>query len=158
MTVNASGVVTAVASTGQATITAHFKDTAQALDETDNASIQVGAGSSCGNTGGGDPGTGGPPNTCGIQIGPARKGTVTSHTVMDPVATGVIKADNRDSEKYDVLDGIPTSESLYVNVFGLNYLYKNQWANMLGKLPTPFPSKDIHSYLDDTGRTKLRSG
>lgn len=139
MTVNASGVVTAVASTGQATITAHFKDTAQALDVTDGTSIQVGAGSSCGNTGGGDPGTGGPPNTCGIQIGAARKGTVTSHTVMDPVATGVIKADNRDSEKFDVLDGIPTSESLYVNVFGLNYLYKNQWANMLGEITYTVP-------------------
>lgn len=144
MTVNASGVVTAVASTGQATITAHFKDTAQALDETDDASIQVGAGSSCGNTGGGDPGTGGPPNTCGIQIGPARKGTVTSHTVMDPVATGVIKADNRDSEKFDVLDGIPTSESLYVNVFGLNYLYKNRWANMLGEITYTVPVKKTY--------------
>lgn len=144
MIVNASGVVTAVASTGQATITAHFKDTTQALDETDDASIQVGAGSSCGNTGGGDPGTGGPPNTCGIQISPARKGTVTSHTVMDPVATGVIKADNRDSEKYDVLDGIPTSESLYVNVFGLNYLYKNRWANMLGEITYTVPVKKTY--------------
>lgn len=144
MTVNASGVVTAVASTGQATITAHFKDTAQALDETDDTSIQVGAGSSCGITGGGDPGTGGPPNTCGIQIGAARKGTVTSHTVMDPVATGVIKADHRDSEKFDVLDGIPTSESLYVNVFGLNYLYKNQWANMLGEITYTVPVKKTY--------------
>lgn len=144
MTVNASGVVTAVASTGQATITAHFKDTAQALDETDDTSIQVGTGSSCGNTGGGDPGPGGPPNTCGIQIGAARKGTVTSHTVMDPVATGVIKADNRDSEKFDVLDGIPTSEFLYVNVFGLNYLYKNQWANMLGEITYTVPVKKTY--------------
>lgn len=144
MTVNASGVVTAVASTGQATITAHFKDTAQALDETDDTSIQVGAGSSCGNTGGGDPGTGGPPNTCGIQISAARKGTVTSHTVMDPVATGVVKADNRDSEKFDVLDGIPTSESLYVNVFGLNYLYKNRWANMLGEITYTVPVKKTY--------------
>lgn len=148
MSVNASGVVTAVATTGQATITAHFKDTAQALDETDDAMIQVGTGSSCGNNGGGggggDGGSGGPPNTCGIQIGAARKGTVTSHTVMDPVATGVIKADNRDSEKFDVLDGIPTSESLYVNVFGLNYLYKNQWANMTGEITYTVPVKKTY--------------
>lgn len=145
MTINASGVVTAVATTGQATITAHFKDTAQALDETADTSIQVGTGSSCGNTGGGDPGgPGGPPNTCGIQIGAARKGTVSSHTVMDPVATGVIKADNRDVEKFDVLDGIPTSESLYVNVFGLNYLYKNQWANLLGEITYTVPVKKTY--------------
>lgn len=145
MTINASGVVTAVATTGQATITAHFKDTAQALDETADTSIQVGTGSSCGNTGGGDPGEpGSPPNTCGIQIGAARKGTITSHTVMDPVATGVIKADNRDSEKFDVLDGIPTSESLYVNVFGLNYLYKNQWANMSGEITYTVPVKKTY--------------
>lgn len=148
MSVNASGVVTAVATTGQATITAHFKDTAQALDETDDAMIQVGTGSSCGNNGGGggggDGGSGGTPNTCGIQIGAARKGTVTSHTVMDPVATGVIKADNRDSEMFDVLDGIPTSESLYVNVFGLNYLYKNQWANMTGKITYTVPVKKTY--------------
>lgn len=139
MSINDSGVVTAVAATGGATITAHFKDAAQALDESADVTIQVGTGSSCGNTGGG-PGNP-PPSTCGIQIGAARKGTVTSHTVMDPVATGVIKADQRDSEQFNVLDGIPTSESLYVNVFGLNYLYQNQWANMSGEITYTVPVK-----------------
>ncbi|MFE9276025.1 DUF5704 domain-containing protein [Paenibacillus glucanolyticus] len=142
MSVSASGAVTAVAATGQATITAHFKDAAQALDESDDATIQVGTGSSCGNNGGVDPG--GPPNTCGIQIGTASKGIVSSHTVMDPVATGVVKADDRDSEKFDVLDGIPTSESLYVNVFGLNYLYQNQWANMTGEITYTVPVKKTY--------------
>ncbi|MGG3283069.1 DUF5704 domain-containing protein [Paenibacillus solani] len=138
MSINDSGAVTAVAATGGATITAHFKDAAQALDESADVKIQVGTGSSCGNTGGGP---GNPPSTCGIQIGAARKGTVTSHTVMDPVATGVIKADQRDSEQFNVLDGIPTSETLYVNVFGLNYLYQNQWANMSGEITYTVPVK-----------------
>lgn len=137
ISINDSGVVTAVAATGGATITAHFKDAAQALDESADVTIQVGTGSSCGNTGG----PGNPPSTCGIQIGAARKGTVSSHTVMDPVATGVIKADQRDSEQFNVLDGIPTSESLYVNVFGLNYLYQNQWANMSGEITYTVPVK-----------------
>ncbi|WP_337913522.1 DUF5704 domain-containing protein [Paenibacillus arenosi] len=140
--VNSSGVVTAVASTGQATITAHFKDTSQALDESDNATIQVGTGTSCTNPDPGIPGGGnGSSGVCTISINTPSKGAVTAHTVMDPIATGLVKADNRDSEKFNVLDGIPTSESLFVNVFGLNYLFQNKWANMTGEVTYTVPVK-----------------
>ncbi|GGO06728.1 DUF5704 domain-containing protein [Saccharibacillus kuerlensis] len=39
-------------------------------------------------------------------------------------ASAVIKADQRDREVFDVLQGIPTSESLYGNVLAKNYLNK----------------------------------
>ena len=51
---------------------------------------------------------------------------------MDPTATGVIKADARGSEPFDVLKGIPTSESLYGNVFSKDYLVQNKFVEMSG--------------------------
>ncbi|MCM3785261.1 DUF5704 domain-containing protein [Neobacillus mesonae] len=51
---------------------------------------------------------------------------------MDPVATGVIKADERGSERFDVLQGIPTSESLYGNILARNYLFENKFTEMQG--------------------------
>ncbi|WP_223868762.1 DUF5704 domain-containing protein, partial [Paenibacillus sp. UASWS1643] len=51
---------------------------------------------------------------------------------MDPNASAVIKADQRGNEPFDVLRGIPTSESLYGNVFGLSYLFQNKFVNMQG--------------------------
>lgn len=41
---------------------------------------------------------------------------------MLPSATGVVKADNRDSEKFDVAQGIPSSEFLYANVLAKMFL------------------------------------
>lgn len=51
---------------------------------------------------------------------------------MDPSATGVIKADARGNEPFDVLKGIPTSESLYGNVFSKEYLVQNTFVEMSG--------------------------
>ncbi|WP_244214031.1 DUF5704 domain-containing protein [Paenibacillus barcinonensis] len=51
---------------------------------------------------------------------------------MNPAVRAMIKADQRGSEPFDVLKGIPTSESLYGNVFALNYLFKNQFVQMTG--------------------------
>lgn len=42
--------------------------------------------------------------------------------VQIPYPYGVIAADERDNEEYDVLQGIPTTEKLYSNVFADNYL------------------------------------
>lgn len=53
--------------------------------------------------------------------------------VMDSSASAVIKADIRGGEKFNVLDGIPTSESLYGNVLAKNYLYHNKFVKMAGK-------------------------
>ncbi|MEJ8304483.1 DUF5704 domain-containing protein [Saccharibacillus sacchari] len=41
---------------------------------------------------------------------------------MQPTPSAMIKADQRDRETFDVLQGIPTSESLYGNVLTKNYL------------------------------------
>lgn len=52
--------------------------------------------------------------------------------VMEPGATAVIQADSRGAEKFDVLKGIPTSESLYVNASAKSYLYRNAFKEMTG--------------------------
>nr|WP_237391806.1 DUF5704 domain-containing protein [Paenibacillus dendrobii] len=52
--------------------------------------------------------------------------------VDDPSVSAVIKADSRGSEKFDVLQGIPTSESLYGNVKAKEYLYQNTFTQMKG--------------------------
>lgn len=51
---------------------------------------------------------------------------------MNPNPSAVIKADKRGNEQFDVLQGIPTSESLYGNVFSLNYLFKDKFVQMKG--------------------------
>ncbi|MEF2967921.1 DUF5704 domain-containing protein [Paenibacillus sp. M1] len=87
--------------------------------------------------GGGDPGGGS--GSCSIKVSSPSQTSVSAHAAMDPLATGVIQADERDNEQFDVLDGIPTSESLYVNVFGLNYLYQHEWGNMTGEVTYTVP-------------------
>ena len=57
--------------------------------------------------------------------------------VLDPAPTGVIKADNRGAEKFDVLKGIPTSETLYGNVIGKQYLYKYTFQRQKGTKQIP---------------------
>ncbi|THF74430.1 hypothetical protein E6C55_25460 [Cohnella fermenti] len=52
--------------------------------------------------------------------------------VMEPDASAVIRADSRGAERFDVLQGIPTSESLYVNAFAKSYLYRNMFTEMTG--------------------------
>ncbi|QKS56145.1 hypothetical protein HUB98_07165 [Paenibacillus barcinonensis] len=52
--------------------------------------------------------------------------------VMDPAVRAMIKADLRGNERFDVLKGIPTSESLYGNVFSRDYLFQNKFVQMTG--------------------------
>lgn len=59
--------------------------------------------------------------------------SVKSGEVLNPAASAVIKADTRGAERFNVLDGIPTSESLYGNVFGSSYLYQDKFVQMTGK-------------------------
>lgn len=56
-----------------------------------------------------------------------------SGTDLTPNPTAVIAADSRGAEQFDVLDGIPTSESLYVNAKTKNYLYDYQYTQMKGE-------------------------
>lgn len=52
---------------------------------------------------------------------------------FEPNATGVIKADNRGSEKFDVTTGIPTTEDLYGNVKASEYLINASFSKVTGE-------------------------
>ncbi|HUC91963.1 MAG TPA: DUF5704 domain-containing protein [Paenibacillus sp.] len=68
---------------------------------------------------------------------PPTAGTTQEAEAMDPSATGVIRADQRGAEKFDVMKGIPTSESLYVDALSKAYLYRNEFAQMTGAKQYP---------------------
>ncbi|MFK4472326.1 hypothetical protein ABH897_002050 [Paenibacillus sp. RC73] len=56
-----------------------------------------------------------------------------SDKYLDPMASGVIKADQRGASRFDVAKGIPTSESLYGNVLARNYLFQNTFQQLKGE-------------------------
>ncbi|MGG3153999.1 DUF5704 domain-containing protein, partial [Paenibacillus glucanolyticus] len=88
---------------------------------------------------------GGGGGSCTYEIGAPSKGNILSGSVLDPSANGVLKADDRGSEKFDVSKGIPTSEDLYANVFGKNYLFQNKWANMRGQVTYTVTVKKVYN-------------
>ncbi|SDM14426.1 Ig-like domain (group 2) [Paenibacillus sp. OK060] len=124
-TVGSSGLVTAVAK-GTTTITVLWEKDDFQLTTTTVVGVEEDPGDDNNNNGGGG-------GSCTPNIGPPSQGTTMNMSDLDPNANGVIKADNRDAEKFDVLKGIPTSESLYTNAFADNYLFKQAWAKMSGK-------------------------
>mgnify|MGYP002269007164 CR=1 FL=1 len=126
-TVSNSGVVQAV-SRGTTTITVLWEKDDFELTTTTNIGVEESPGT------GGDDGNGGGGGGCTPTIGPPSAGTIMSMNDLDPNANGVIKSDNRDNETFNVLKGIPTSESLYINAFAENYLFKQAWAKMSGKV------------------------
>ncbi|MFB4321665.1 DUF5704 domain-containing protein [Priestia sp. BR_2] len=69
-----------------------------------------------------------PTNSCT----PPAPGAQINGKYMDPVVTAKILADQRGSEMFDVLQGIPTSESLYGNILARNYLFQNTFVQMSG--------------------------
>ncbi|WP_229758027.1 DUF5704 domain-containing protein, partial [Paenibacillus marchantiophytorum] len=71
--------------------------------------------------------------SCPHTVGQPTEGPTRPASVIDPSVSGVNRADNRGAEKFNVLQGIPTSESLYTNVFAYNYLYKQNWVPKSGK-------------------------
>ncbi|MRN52273.1 DUF5704 domain-containing protein, partial [Paenibacillus monticola] len=79
------------------------------------------------------------PSPCNVVINPPSKATIISNSTLDPSATGVIRADRRDAEQFDVTQGIPTSESLYANVLAKNYLDQYKFANMTGTVTYTVP-------------------
>ncbi|WP_018751634.1 DUF5704 domain-containing protein [Paenibacillus sanguinis] len=60
---------------------------------------------------------------------------------FDPNVSAVIRADARGREKFNVLDGIPTSESLYGNVKTKQYLYNYEYTKMVGTCTFTVPVK-----------------
>lgn len=120
-TVSSSGLVTAV-NEGTTNITVKWEKDGYKLTTTTTIGVDVDPGS--------PPGGGG---ACTLVIGSPTQGTKMSMSDMDPNAKGVIRADNRDAERFDVLQGIPTSESLFTNVSADNYLFKHIWVQLRGK-------------------------
>ncbi|WP_434753227.1 DUF5704 domain-containing protein [Paenibacillus amylolyticus] len=133
-TIGTDGKLTTKGIIGRTVIKAHFLDITQGIDEQATQELEV---KDCSNGGdGGDPGGenpgGDPPNGCSVSISPPSRGTVMEAKMMDSSVRGVLKADNRGAEKFDVTQGIPTSENLYANVMTKGYLFQHRWVNMTG--------------------------
>lgn len=79
-----------------------------------------------------------------MTISPPSRGTVIEASVIDPSVRGVLKADDRGSEKFDVTRGIPTSEDLYANVLAKEYLFQHRWVNMTGTVTYTVPVKRVY--------------
>lgn len=77
------------------------------------------------NCGGGDKGE----MACTVPV----PGNVVAGQQMDPKATAAIRAD----DVFDVLRGIPTSETLNARVLGAEYLFDHQFVEMSGTCEIP---------------------
>ncbi|PWW40894.1 Ig-like protein group 2 [Paenibacillus pabuli] len=151
-TIGADGKMTIKGIVGSTTITARFVDTAQQLDEQGTQVLDVKDCTGNGGDGGTDPGNGGVVG-CQLTISPPNKGTLIESAAMDPSVRGVLKADDRGSEKFDVTRGIPTSEDLYANVMAKGYLFQHRWVNMTGTVTyTVNVKKNYHKTWTIPGR------
>ncbi|WP_249529615.1 DUF5704 domain-containing protein [Paenibacillus brevis] len=74
-----------------------------------------------------------PPPPGGDCTAPTPTGQVIEMPLTSPDTSAVIKADSRGSERFNVSDGIPTTESLYGNVLSKSYLHKNKFVQYSGK-------------------------
>ncbi|WP_438350937.1 DUF5704 domain-containing protein [Paenibacillus sp. FA6] len=77
-----------------------------------------------------DPGEPGEPNS--VECTAPSPGSNMNGVDLNPSVSAVIKADSRGNEPFDVLQGIPTSESLYGNVWSKDYLHKYGYQQMTG--------------------------
>ncbi|TKJ87789.1 hypothetical protein PaeCFBP13512_18350 [Paenibacillus sp. CFBP13512] len=135
----ATGEVTAHA-TGTAQITAYWSKDPWSLK--DSATITVGAAE--------EPPTTGPSAICTIP----QAGQQLTGKYMDPMVSAIIKADRRGSEMFDVAQGIPTSESLYGNVFALNYLSQHTFTEYIGECTYRISVKRTYKLKWDDGEKK----
>ncbi|MCY9540485.1 DUF5704 domain-containing protein [Paenibacillus alvei] len=92
------------------------------------------------------------PTTSSDCTDPAPSSTVDGK-VMDPRVTAMIKADQRGNERFDVTQGIPTSESLYGNVSSLNYLFENKFVQKSGKCTFKVNVEKSYTLKWDPGKT-----
>lgn len=67
----------------------------------------------------------------------SQPGETKENEMMNPGAAAVIQADSRGAERFDVLQGIPTSESLYVQANAKAYLFRNQFTEIKGTKTYP---------------------
>lgn len=92
-----------------------------------------------------------PPNKPGMECTVEDGRTITG-AQMSPAATGMIKADQRGSETFDVLQGIPTSESLYGNVLAQNYLYQDKFQEKIGTCTYELTVSREYNFTWDPGK------
>lgn len=144
-TIGKNGVLTPTGTIGSTEITAHFVDTEQALDVQDTFTVHV---VDCNGQEEPDAGV-----ICTI---PAVSNTLHP-AYVDPTPSGVIKADKRDQETFDVAQGIPTSEDLYGNVLSREYLYDATFTQMTGTCDFKVPVTKVYHRKWDAGKYKERS-
>ncbi|PQP84972.1 hypothetical protein C0Q44_10845 [Paenibacillus sp. PCH8] len=142
-TIGTDGKIMTKGIVGSTTIKAHFLDPAQHLDEQGTQVLEVKDCTDDGGNNGGEPG-GDPANACPVTISPPARGTVIEAAVMDSSVRGVLKADDRGAEKFDVTRGIPTSEDLYANVLAKGYLFQHRWINMTGTVTYTVKVKKVY--------------
>ncbi|MFD1267708.1 DUF5704 domain-containing protein [Paenibacillus motobuensis] len=169
-TIDAKGKVTAK-KPGKTTISAEWKKGPYQLKST--AIITVGdepnpclvdpKAPGCGDGGNGGGGDGG-----SVDCSTPDPGQSMSGEDFYPNVSAVIKADSRGNEHFNVLDGIPTTESLYGNVWTKDYLSKFEYQQMIGKCtfevnvtvmpPPPDPSEPAPAPGADPGEGGEESG
>ena len=72
---------------------------------------------------------------CTWIIQPPNQAAASVSTFMDPNARGVIYGDDpTNGRHFDSPTAIPSSENLYANAWGMNYLYQHTFANMKGQV------------------------
>lgn len=100
-----------------------------------------------------------PGAACTLEILQPTAGTKQIADKMEANPSGEIKADDRDNHKFNVLDGIPTSEALYANALTKEYVHKNTFTEMSGRTKYVVPvTKTYHlewvtSSTDSDGHT-----
>lgn len=102
-----------------------------------------------------EPKGGNPPDipSTGQCTAPAPSGNVIDVPLNDPAVSAVIKADSRGAERFNVLDGIPTTESLYGNVLTKSYLHKNRFVEMGGTCTFDITVNREYTLTWDPGKT-----
>ncbi len=96
----------------------------------------------------------GPPPQGGCTV--PVPGKVMEATLNSPDPSGVIRADSRGRERFEVLDGIPTTESLYGNVLAKSYLSQNRFVEMSGKCTFPVTVNRTYHLSWDPGKKVTR--
>ncbi|WP_169823441.1 DUF5704 domain-containing protein [Paenibacillus yonginensis] len=95
---------------------------------------------------------------CTYTIDPPAQVSAPVTSFMDPNATGVILGDDAaNGRHFEAPTAIPTSENLYANAWGMNYLFEHTFANMKGqvryecKVTVTYPTKWEEKQPDITG-------
>ncbi|WP_232436742.1 DUF5704 domain-containing protein [Paenibacillus senegalimassiliensis] len=94
-----------------------------------------------------------PPDGGGQCTDPAPTGQVMDMPLTSPDPSAVIKADSRGAERFNVLDGIPTTESLYGNVLAKSYLHQNKFVEMGGTCTFDITVNREYTLTWDPGKT-----